>query len=97
MTIEALLLNGFKSVEADKYDSLHSECMRTRQPPYEIVADGSDEGGTSHWIVLFCKRYWLADVLGVGGRGCGRRVVSGGKDLLPAQSERFSSVKICRL
>jgi len=44
----------------------------------EIVGDGSDEvTGTSHWIVLFCERYWLA---GVGGRSCGQRVASGGKD-----------------
>jgi len=62
------------SIEADEYDSLYSECMRTRQSLYETVADGNDEGGTSHWIVLFCKRYWLA---GVGGRSCGRRVASG--------------------
>jgi len=39
-------------------------------------------------------RYWLS---GVGGGGCGRRVASGGKDLLPAQSEQFPSIKICRL
>jgi len=65
--------------------------MRTRQSPYEIVADGSDEGGTSHWIVLFCERYWLP---GVGGHGCGRRVASGGENLLPAQSDRFPSVAL---
>jgi len=57
--------------------------MRTQHLPYEIVADGSDDGG----IVLFCKRYWLE---GVGGRGCGRRVASVGKDLLPAQSGAVS-------
>jgi len=61
--------------------------------PYEIVADGSNEGGTSHWIVLFCESFWLA---GVSGRGCRRKVRSGRKDLLPAQSEQFPSVKICR-
>jgi len=66
--------------------------MRTQQ--YEIVADGSNKGGTSHWIVLFSERYWLA---GVGGRGCGRKVASAGKDLLLAQSEQFPSVEICRL
>jgi len=65
-----------KSTEADEYDSLHSECMRTRQSPCKIVADGSDEGGASHWIVLFCESFWLA---GVGGHSCGRRVASGGK------------------
>jgi len=64
--------------------------MRTQQSPYEIGADGSNEGGTSHCIVLFCERYWLS---GVGGRGCGRRVTSRGKDLLSAQSERFPSIK----
>jgi hypothetical protein len=47
--------------------------MRTRQSPYEIVADGSDEGGTSHCIVLFCKKYRLS---GISGRGCERRVAS---------------------
>ena len=83
-----------KSTEADEYDPLHLECMRTRQSPYKIVADGSNEGGTSHWIVLFCEWYWLA---GVGGRGCGQRVSSGGEELLPAQSERFPSVESCRL
>jgi len=67
--------------------------MHTQQSPYEIGADGSDEGGTSHCIVLFCERYWLS---GVGGRGCGRRVASRGKDLVSAQSERFPSVRICR-
>jgi len=61
--------------------------MRTWQSPYEIVADGSDEGSTSHCINLSRKRYWLS---GVGTRGCGRRVASVGKDLLPEQSERFS-------
>jgi len=83
-----------KSTEADDYDSFHSECMRTRQSPYEIIADGSDEGGNSHWIVLFCEKYWL---VGVGGRDCGQRVASGEKDLLHAQSKQFPSVKICRL
>ena len=42
--------------------------MSTRQSWYETVGDGSDGGNSSHWIVLFCQRYWLA---GVG--GCGRR------------------------
>jgi hypothetical protein len=60
-----------KSTEAN--DSLHLECMRIRQPPYEIVADGCDEGGTSRWIVSFCER-----LAGVGGRGCGQKVASGG-------------------
>ena len=49
-----------KSTEADEYEPLHSECMRTRQPPYKIVTVGNDElyheGVASHWIVLFCKR-----------------------------------------
>jgi len=49
-----------------------AECMRTRQSLYETGGDGSDEGDSSHWIVLFCKRYWLA---GVGGRGSGRRAL----------------------
>ena len=83
-----------KSTEADVHDSQNSECMRTLQSTQEIIADGSNEGGTSHCTVLFCERYWPS---GVGGRGCGRRVASGGKDLLLAQSERFQSVKICRL
>jgi len=48
-----------------------------------VCGPGSDEGG----IVLFCKGYWLA---GVGGRGCGRRVAWGVKDLLPAQSGAVS-------
>jgi len=34
--------------------------MCTRQSPYEIVAEGSDEGGTSHCIVLYCERYWAS-------------------------------------
>ena len=79
-----------KSTEVYENDSLHSDCMRTRQSPNKIVADGSDEGGTSCWIVLFCERYWLA---GVGRRGCRQRVASGGKDLLLAQSERFQASK----
>ena len=45
--------------------------------PYEIVADGSNKGGNGHQIDLFYERYWLA---GVSGRGCGRRVASGGKN-----------------
>ena len=73
---------------------MHLECMRFRHALYEIVADGSDEGGTSQQIVLFCERFWL---VGVGGRGSGRRVTSGDKDLLPAQSEQSPCVKICRL
>ena len=44
--------------------------MSTRQSRYQTVGDGSDEGNSSHWIVLFCQRYWLA---GVGGRGRRRR------------------------
>jgi len=48
--------------------------MSTRQSRYETVGDGSDEGNSSHWIVLFCHRYWLA---GVGGRGSGRRAMGG--------------------
>jgi len=30
--------------------------MRTWQSPYEIVADGSDEGGTSHCIRFLMKQ-----------------------------------------
>jgi len=63
-----------KSIEADNYDSLLLVFVRTRRPPYEIIAEGIDEGGTSHWVLLF-EMYWLA---GVGGRGCGRRDTSGG-------------------
>ena len=48
--------------------------MSTRQLRYETVGDGSDEGNSSHWIVLFCQRYWLA---GVGGRSSTRRALSG--------------------
>ena len=48
--------------------------MSTRQSRYETVGDGSDEGNSSYWIVLFCQRYWLA---GVGGRGSGRRAFGG--------------------
>ena len=40
---ESLKRVWLKSTEADEYDSLHSECMRTRQSLYEIAADGSDE------------------------------------------------------
>ena len=50
--------------------------MHIWQSPYEIVGDCSDEGDSSHWIVLFCERDWFA---GVGGRGSGRRA-SGGHD-----------------
>jgi len=39
--------------------------MRTRQSRYETVGDGSDEGDSSHWIVLFCERY-CGRVLGGG-------------------------------
>jgi hypothetical protein len=54
---------------------LHSvECMRTRQSQYETDGDGSDEGDSSHWIVLFCDSYWLS---GDGGRGSRRRALSG--------------------
>jgi len=62
----ASLKNGFGSDSA--------ECMSTRQSRYETVGDGSDEGNRSHWIVLFCQRYWLA---GVGGRGSWRRALGG--------------------
>jgi len=48
--------------------------MSTRQSWYETVGDGSDGGNSSHWIVLFCQRYWLA---GVSGRGSGRRALGG--------------------
>jgi len=51
--------------------------MSTRQSQYETVGDGSDEGNSSHWIGLFCQRYWLA---GVGGRGSGQRAL-GGQDI----------------
>jgi len=54
----------------------------------ETVGDGRDEGNSSHWIVLFCQKYWLA---GVGGRGSGRRAL-GWQDLptceLGARTER---------
>jgi len=50
--------------------------MSTWQSRYETVGDGSDESNSSHWIVLFCQRCWLA---GVDGRGSGRRA-SGGQD-----------------
>ena len=54
---------------------LHSaECIRTRQSRYQTVGDGSEEGDSSYWIVLFCERYWLGDV---GGCGSGRRVMGG--------------------
>jgi len=54
---------------------LHSaECMRTRQSWYETVGDGSNDGDSSHSIVLFCERYWHA---GVGGCGSERRALSG--------------------
>jgi len=46
---------------------------------------------TSHWIALFCERYWLA---GVGGRGFGRRVSSFGENTtceLGARTERAAS------
>ena len=36
--------------------------MCTRQLQYETVGDGIDEGNSSHWIVLFFQRYWLAGV-----------------------------------
>jgi len=72
-------------------------CMRIWQSPYETVGDSSDEGNSSHWIVLLCERYWFA---GVSGRSSGRRA-SGGQDStceLGARTERaVSSVKICRL
>jgi len=62
--------------------------MSTRQSRYETVGDGSDEGNSSHWIVLFGQRYCLT---GVGGRGSGRRVL-GGQDSptyeLGARAER---------
>ena len=48
--------------------------MSTWQSRYETVENGSDEGNSSHWIVLFCQRYWLT---GVGGRGSGRRALGG--------------------
>ena len=71
------------TIEANEYDSLHSECVSTWQSPlYEIVSDSSDKSGTIHWIILS----------GVSGRDCGRRVASGGKDLsLVACTERAVS------
>jgi len=53
--------------------------MRTRQSRYETGGDGSDECDGSHWIVLFCERYWLA---GVGGRGSGQERWAGKTDLI---------------
>jgi len=54
---------------------LHStECMSTRQSRYETVRDGSNEDNSSHLIVLFCQRYWLA---GVGGCDSGQRALGG--------------------
>ena len=43
-------------------------------PAVQQLKDGSNEGNSSHWIVLFYQRYWLA---GVSGRGSGRRALSG--------------------
>jgi len=38
------------------------------------VGDCSNEGDSSHWIVLSCERYWLS---GVGGRGSARTALGG--------------------
>jgi len=51
--------------------------MRTWQSWYETVEDGSNEGDSSHWIVLFCERFWLA---GICGRDSGRRAMGGAVD-----------------
>jgi len=60
--------------------------MRARQSRYKTVGDGSDEGNSSHWIVLFCQRYWLA---GIGGHGSGRRAL-GGQDDVVVQSAKIT-------
>jgi hypothetical protein len=64
--------------------------------PYEIVGDSSDEGDSSHWIVLFCERYWFTGVGGQRGAAVDKeRLV--GKTLLAslvlAQSQRFPASK----
>jgi len=64
--------------------------MRTRQSQYEIVADGSDEGGTNHCIVLFRERYWLS---GIGGRDCGQSLSCVGRERLVARASGFQASK----
>ena len=95
VSVECLHL-AFCRMPSPRALSVH--CMH--QPRHHTNQDTCDQKHwiniASHCMVLFCERYWLAQV---GGRGCGWKVVSDEKDFtskqvkMLAQSERFQASK----